>query len=170
MSVFKKIGKALGITCIVAGGIGTAAFGSLLGLGANYTVSDVQEANGPKPAITMVRGVGSLNYGKVWFDGQPAPVPPQKSYQEFVNNAQQEIIELNELIDTTKKEWEKATDEATKKKLEENIVTLIKLRSVFDATIKANKMMISGAVMTSITIAILLIGIVLLVVTKKQME
>ncbi len=171
MGLVRKIGKILGITLMAAGTLGTAAFGSLLGVGTNYTISNTQPAEGDQPAVTMKLGVGSLNYGKVWFNGEEAPVPPivkQQSYQEFVNSAKNNIAITNTEIASLKQQLEQTTDENTKQNLQESINAHYESKKTDETIIKANKMMISGAVMSSIMILLFLTGIVLLIVALRK--
>lgn len=139
----KKIG-------LILGGVGlaiTATGAGLLGAGTNATYS--QEIPGSK--VTMKVGIGSLNYGKAWVNGEEQKFDNQKkqSYSDAIKDIRKNYDDVKKMANTG--------NESSKSTLK-----------MFDEVLKANDMMISGAVLTSIFSVVLIVGTVMFFLNKKK--
>ncbi len=194
MGFWGKLGKIVSITMISVGAVGTAGFGALCGIGANYTVVQTQTSGPEGQTVKMEMGVGSLNYGMMWENGVLAPkvngiypgridetTGKEMTYDQFVsrtedmlNNKQEDLggktgrESYNEQISMLKEQLKNAPTEEAKKAIQEQIDAANEFLSMMEAPQKAKDMMISGAVLTTIFGLVTIAGIPLLILCKKK--
>lgn len=151
MSFWGKIAKIASITMIATGGALTVTSAAMLGVGTNYTHTITSEG------IKTTYGVGSMNYGKAWINGElvPSEAGSEKiSYQEFVNEARKSYKEV-------KKEYDTLPEGDYKNQTKEML-------SLFESIFTANDLMIAGAVLLPIFTIVLAVGIALIIINKKK--
>ena len=134
--------KKLGI---ILGGVGlalTTTGAGLLGAGTNAVYSyDV-------PGVGKIEvGIGLVNYGDVWHDGKFQGSNSEANYFD-------EIKTLRDNYESIKTASNESGDNS--------ILKLV------DETLKANDMMIAGAVLTSIFATVLLVGVAMFFLNKKN--
>ncbi len=177
-----KLNKMIGYISLSIGLVGTTGFGAMLGIGANYTVTKVSEADGMKE--TKEVGVGSMNYTKSWINGKMEwreplidvptinnELPPSTnkpnfvSYREYINWLSNDPKKINER-NATKERLKVAQEAYNTDKSSENKLLLEEAQFDYDLLTKpflADNLMIAGAVLTTLFATITLLSIVLVI-------
>ncbi len=161
MGLIKKTSKLIGIVLASAGTVGTIAFGALLGVGANYTYEMPMGSSGggapssraggaPEipPGAKVEMGIGSLNYGDMYINGKRYPAPADAKKQSY-----------NDLVKTARETLANPPEGAPASSLD-----------LPKAVIKAYDMMVSGAVLTSFSLAAIITSIPFIILGKKKKE
>ncbi len=166
MKLVKKTSKLIGIILISAGTVGNIGFGTLLGVGINYTCEGLNyssSSDGEEKYIKTINGVGALNYDKQWVDGKLQEPPPgfvMPPYIDIVNDAKHWLNNWSEFNPFFPPD------------LKPDVINTMKnsIKKTLEATVKAYDMMVSGAVLTSFSLAAIITSIPFIVLGKKKKE
>lgn len=190
MGFWGKVSKITGFSMLGVGLAGTAGFGALLGVGANakYDMNKILEINisgGIPPGFPkMEAGIGSLNYGEYYIDGQywetyidSLMIPQatkdelkkqikaalslslQGSYSESVTNARKAKKDLEEEIKLLP-----SGDPNTEQTIKEYNLII----DLYGSIISAYDEMVAGAVLLTIFMLVAITSVPLLIIGKKK--